>query len=65
MHYIGIMVKATTVPTLYCATVGTTITGIPPIVSGTADTGLSTPPSLPFTTASLTASASVPYAYVS
>ena len=65
LHYIGIMVKATTVPTLYCATVGTTIAGIAPIVNGVADTGLSTPPGLPFTAAALTVSGSVPYAYVS
>jgi hypothetical protein len=57
LYYIGAMVKATTVPSLLGVTLG--VTGahfdIPPILCGSADTGMSAPPTLPFTAAALTA----------
>lgn len=66
LYYIGIMVAATTVPSL-CG-VGATAAAIhtlPPIISGTCDTGLTTVPALPFTASALTGVSVRPYGWVS
>lgn len=67
LHYLGIMVTATTaVPTLASnANTGAVapILGLDPILAGTADTGLTT--SAPNPAAALTAINGIPYAYVS
>lgn len=64
LHYLGLMVAATTLPNLAGVGLATVIGGDPPILCGTADTGLTTPPAFPFTAAALTALATHPYAYV-
>jgi hypothetical protein len=63
-HYLGIMVAAATVPSLSTIAVGTALGSIPPIVSGSADVGLTVPPALPFTAAALAATANLPMAWV-
>lgn len=66
LYYVGIMVKATTPPTLMgFLSNNAPITGIAPIVSGNSDTSQTTPPAFPHTATSLTARANIPYAYVS
>lgn len=41
-YYLGVMVKATTVPTLFGFSINVNITGITPVVEGTSTTGLTT-----------------------
>lgn len=69
LYYLGIMVAATTVPTLagigHLAGPGAVIANLPPIQCGSADTGLTNPASCPAQATTLTALAVVPYAYVS
>lgn len=66
LYYIGIMVKATTVPTLRGVTLaGTVAANLPPILQGTSTGSLTTPGSCPATAGALTVAASNPYAYVS
>lgn len=69
LYYLGVMVKATTVPTLLGHTnVAAAITnGIAPILAGTDATNnaLTTPASAPATAAAITAGISHAYAYVS
>lgn len=65
LHYLGIMVVATTLPALICVSSTGTVTGIAPIILGTADSGLTTPATAPATSAALTASGKYPYAGVS
>lgn len=60
LHFLGIMVAASTVPSLRAVAVGA---GITPQAFNTA-TGLTTPPSLPYQPATTAALASVPYARV-
>ena len=64
LHYLGIMVAATTVPTLTGGTPGTAVPGLAPVLYGNADTGLTTPPAFPLTATSITAVNGAPYAYV-
>jgi hypothetical protein len=65
LHYLGVMSAAGTVPNLFGATVVTTgPMGLAPIRAGFADTGLTTPPSLPFTAAALAAAVAYAYAWV-
>ena len=66
-YYLGIMVKATTPPTLAgLSSFGAAVNGLAPIVSGYdgTNTTLTNPASAPATAAALTAAAVVPYAYV-
>ncbi len=65
IHYIGIMVAATTVPSLFAFSGNATIQAIAPATAGTADTGLTTPPSLPFTAAALTVGGAIPFGWCS
>lgn len=69
LHYVGIMVAGTTPPTLSGLTGLSTIVGgataAAPKLNGSADTGLTTPPALPFTAAALTAKNGMAYADVS
>lgn len=66
LYYLVVMVKATTVPTLAGISHANAAThGRTPIIAGTAaDTGLTAPPSLPFTAGALTAGTPRPYCYV-
>ena len=61
LHYVGIMVAASTVPTLLGFTSSTH--GIAPITNGSSTTGLTT--TAPSTAAALTAQTTTPYAYLS
>jgi hypothetical protein len=63
LHYLGIMVKATTVPALYNTSALATPLGVAPILNGYADTGLTD--TAPATAAALTAAAYMPYGLVS
>jgi len=64
LHYLGVMVAATTVPTLTGTASTAQANAIAPIQAGTSNTGQTTPPGLPFTASAITASANVPYAYI-
>lgn len=65
-YYIGLMVAGATPPNLRAKTgVVTQASGLAPILGGTSDTGLTTPPALPFTAAAITAQSALPYGYVS
>ncbi len=63
LHYIGVMVKATTVPTLAGTATRASITGLAPKLCGTSSTGLTNPASAPATAAAITAVAASIYAY--
>lgn len=65
MYYLGINVVATTVPSLRCSVTSARISTQVPILAGTSTTGLTNPASAPGTAAAITASGSVPYAFVS
>lgn len=69
LYYIGIMVNAGTVPTLYgtSSSASSTVNALPPILTGadTTNTGRTTPATAPATAAALTASTLTPYAYLS
>lgn len=66
LYYVMLMVTAGTVPTFYGITSGTNaVSGLTPTLQGTADTGLTTVPVLPFTMAALAAQNNRPYCYVS
>lgn len=63
-HYLGIMVQASTVPTLTGVNVtSSAISALAPVLSGSSNTGLTT--SLPDPANAPTGVANVPYAYVS
>lgn len=62
--YVGIMVAASTPPTLQSASGHAGGNTIPPILSGYGDGSLTTPASGPDTVTALTAVATTPYAYV-
>jgi hypothetical protein len=63
--YLGIMVAATTVPTLVQVGISTVIGGLTPMIAATSTTGLTTPASLGATAGALTALNGLAYAYVS
>lgn len=65
--YVGVMVAATTVPSLRCAFDQgfTGFTNVAPIMAGSSDSGLTNPASAPATAAAITAQNFVPYCYVS
>lgn len=65
IHYLGILVVASTVPTLRSVSLGSAVSGLAPIITGTSDTGLTNPASAPGTAAAITAVGNVPYAYAS
>ena len=65
LHYIGVMVKATTVPTLAGAATRLAITGLTPKTAGSSTGSLTNPASAPSVAAALTAIATTPYVYVS
>ena len=65
LHYIGVMVKATTVPTLTGAATRAVITGLTPKTAGSSTGSLTNPASAPSVAAALTAIAATPYVYVS
>ena len=68
-YYVGIMVAAAVVPTLYgvSTSASSAVNNLPPIVTGadTTNVGLTTPATAPATAAALTGSTLAPYAYVS
>jgi hypothetical protein len=64
LHYLGVMVAAGTVPTLTGGVTTAQVNTIPPIAYGSANTGLTTPPGLPFTANALTGLANTPWGYV-
>jgi hypothetical protein len=55
LHYVGIMNKATTVPTLIRTTGDINFLGEAPVLCGTSSTSQTSPPSFPFTAAAITA----------
>lgn len=65
LHYVGLMVAATTVPTLIGVSSTSVVTALVPMVAGQADTGMTTPPAAPFTAAAFSATSAMPYAFVS
>lgn len=69
MYYVGIMVKATTTPSLIAlnGSNASTVWGLAPILSGTdnTNTGLTVPSGAPATAAALSINDRIPYAYVS
>lgn len=65
LYYVGVMVKATTVPTLICVAGATVIAQTAPVTCGTSNTGMTTPPSVGSTANALTGQANRPYAWVS
>lgn len=66
VYYLGIMMAAATPISVVVQTASATLNAIVPIRAGnTSDTGLTTPPNLPFTAGAITASANIIYAYVS
>lgn len=66
MYYLAALVTVTTtMPQPVCFTGNTNIASITPITQGsTSDTGLTTPPTLPFTAGAITVNANVPYGWV-
>lgn len=66
LYYVGLMVAATTVPSLLgIADAQTAVSALPPMTAATADTSQTTPPTLPFTAADFTVKAQHVYAYLS
>ena len=65
IHYIGVMVKATTVPSLSGQATRAAITGLTPKLTGTSTGSLTNPASAPAVAAALTAVAATLYAYTS
>ena len=65
LYYVGICVVAGTVPSILGLQGNSAIAVIPPVIQGTADSGLTTPASCPATLAVLSASANRPYSYLS
>lgn len=63
LYYIGVMVKATTVPTLAGANTRSAINALTPKGQGVSTTGLTNPASAPATAAAITAAAGTFYAY--
>jgi hypothetical protein len=64
VHYIGVMVKATTVPTLAGMATRAAVTGLSPKTAGSSTGSLTNPASAPSVAAALTAIAATPYVYV-
>jgi hypothetical protein len=65
LHYVGVMVKATVVPTLAGFNGRGVVTGLAPKLAGASTTGLTTPSTAPNPAAALSSLGTVPYAYVS
>ena len=66
LHYIGLMFAGTTSPTLTgFGGAGSVVTGLAPAISGSSDTGQTTPPAFAHTAGSLTALGGFPYVAVS
>jgi hypothetical protein len=64
LHYVGVMVKATTVPTLAGVATRASVIGLAPKLTGTSTGSLTTPATAPATAAALTAVAATIYAYI-
>lgn len=64
-YYVGINVTASTVPNLLGLIGSSVLAAIPPIIQGTADSGLTNPASCPPTATALTATTTRPYWYIS
>jgi hypothetical protein len=67
VYYLGIMVKATTVPSLVGMAVNPGLSMMAPVVAGNdaTNTGLTTPATAPAVAAALTAIGAIPYAHIS
>lgn len=66
MHYVAVLVTASTMPQPVCLTANNNIDSLAPATQGsTSDTGLTTPPTLPFTAGAITIGTNIPYAYLS
>lgn len=62
LYYAGVLVVADTTPTVSGVNSVTTVNSVAPVLGGnTSDTGLTTPPALPFTAGSITAGGGMPY----
>lgn len=65
LHYIGVMVAATTVPSLAGSNSRNAVSGLAPKLCGSSSTGQTTPFTVGNTAAALTTLGPLPYAYVS
>lgn len=64
LYYLGVMVAATTVPNIICATPSAMSAAQPPILCGSADSGLTDPASAPAAAAGLSGLGAHPFAWV-
>jgi hypothetical protein len=67
LHYLGFVMTATALPNLMAGAItgNTNFQSLPPILSGTSNTGLTTQSAYPFTANALTPMATLLYGYVS
>jgi hypothetical protein len=65
LHYIGVMVAAGTVPSMWAVVSQAVPNGVAPIRNGSSDAGLTTPPALPFTATAITATGGLGWWWVS
>lgn len=64
VHYLGVVVAATTPPSVISTVTASTLNNLPPITCGTSNTGQTAPPAFPFTANAITVTSSPMYAYV-
>ena len=64
LHYVGIMVKATTPPTICGSITAGVLLSIPPALVGTSDTAQTTPPAFAHTAGALSTIPAIQYAFV-
>lgn len=65
LYYLGIVVVGSTLPNMLCTVGLAAALGLNPIISATANTGLTTPATAPATLGAFTVANAQPYAYVS
>lgn len=66
LHYVGAMVAAGTMPSMFSTSAAVNLNIVPPIMGGsTSDTGLTTPPVAPFTAGAISAGGGILWCYVS
>lgn len=64
-HYVSIMVKATTVPTLTCVAASTLLVSLATVLGGSSTAAQTDPASAPSTAGALTGVNNLPYCYIS
>lgn len=65
LHYLGLLVVATTPPTLTGVAIGAAVSPLAPILAGNSNAGLTNPASCPATAAALSSIVGIAYSYVS